>query len=242
MTLPPVHTLYDVIDHTWPSVKKWMDGPFTLRRGGAGGSRVSAATLNGTATKKDIAQAEQTMQEMGQSKLFMLKDGQNDFGVILNKRGYIVKDPVNLYVTPITALTKEPPPHITCFATWPPLAAQTAVWAKGGIGTDRLAIMNRAFGPKTTFLGRAYEQPAGTVYSAVHGRVTMLHALEIDPAFQRLGLGRHLTYAAAIWGQRQGASHLALITTRANLSANALYASLGMAIVGEYHYCIKISE
>ena len=98
--------------------------------------------------------------------------------------------------------------------------------------------MNRALWPK----GRAYEQPAGTAYSAVHGRVAMLHALKIDPAFQRLGLRQHLTYAVAIWGQRQGANHLALIPTRANLSANALYASLGMAIVGKYYYLIKTSE
>ena len=133
MTLPPVHSLYDVIDHTWPSVTTWIDGPFTLRRGGAGDSQGSAATLNGTATKKDIAQAEQTMQDVGQSKLFMLKDGQNDFGETLNKRECVVKDPVNLYVTPITVLTEEHPPHKNCFATWPPLAAQTEVWTKSGI-------------------------------------------------------------------------------------------------------------
>ena len=58
--------------------------------------------------------------------------------------------------------------------------------------------MDRALWPKTTFLGRAYEQPAGTAYSVVHGRVAMLHALKIDPALQRLGLRRHLTYAVAI--------------------------------------------
>ena len=151
MTLPPVRMLYDVIDYTWPFVTTWIDGPFTLRRGGAGGSRVSAATLNGTDTKKDIAQAEQTMQDVGQSKLFMLKDGQNYFGETLNKRGYVVKDPVNLYVTPITALTKERPPHKNCFAIWPPLAAQTAVWAKGGISRTGWRSWTVRFGQKLPF-------------------------------------------------------------------------------------------
>jgi ribosomal protein S18 acetylase RimI-like enzyme len=70
----------------------------------------------------------------------------------------------------------------------------------------------------------------------------MLHALEIDPAFQRQGLGRHLTRAVAIWAQSQGASHLSLLATKANIGANALYASLGMSVVGQYHYRIKTSE
>ena len=102
--------------------------------------------------------------------------------------------------------------------------------------------MDRALGPKSTFLGRANDRPVGTVYAAIYDGIAMLHALEIDPAFQRQGLGRHLSRAVAIWAQSQGASHLSLLTTKANTSANALYASLGMSVVGQYHYRIKTSE
>ncbi|MFT5065886.1 MAG: ribosomal protein S18 acetylase RimI-like enzyme [Yoonia sp.] len=242
MTLPTVHTLYDVIDHTWPAAKIWTDGPFTLRRGGSGGSRVSAATLNGTTTDLDIVLAEQTMQDMSQPSLFMLKDGQDNFDAQLEAAGYIIKDPVNLYAAPIATLTQDRPPHKTCFSAWPPLAAQTEVWATGGIGPERLAIMDRALGPKSSFLGRTNDQPAGTVFAAIHGGIAMLHALEIDPEFRRQGLGRHLTRAVAVWAQSQGTSHLSLMTTEANTGANALYASLGMTVVGHYHYRIKISE
>ena len=67
----------------------------------------------------------------------------------------------------------------------------------------------------------------------------MLHALEILPIFRRHGLGRHLLIAAARWAQAQGALDLLLVVARANLAANALYASLGMGIVGQYHYRIR---
>lgn len=242
MTQPAIHTLYDVIDETWPAAKKWADGPFTLRRGDGGGSRVSAATLDEIATDQGIARAEQAMQKMGQPALFMLKGGQDDFDAQLDGAGYIIKDPVSLYIAPIATLTLDRPPHKTCFAAWPPLAAQTEVWAKGGIGPERIAIMDRALGPKSTFLGRANDRPVGTVYAAIYDGIAMLHALEIDPAFQRQGLGRHLSRAVAIWAQSQGASHLSLLTTKANTGANALYASLGMSVVGQYHYRIKTSE
>ena len=84
MTQPSAHTLYDVIDQTWPAAKKWTDGPFTLRRGDGGGSRVSAATLDGVATNQDVARAAQAMQDMGQPALFMLKDRQDDFDAQLD--------------------------------------------------------------------------------------------------------------------------------------------------------------
>jgi ribosomal protein S18 acetylase RimI-like enzyme len=41
---------------------------------------------------------------------------------------------------------------------------------------------------------------------------------------------------AATWAGRNGATHLALAVTRANAGANALYSSLGMEVVGQYHY------
>jgi GNAT superfamily N-acetyltransferase len=47
--------------------------------------------------------------------------------------------------------------------------------------------------------------------------------------------------AAARWAARQGAAELALLVTRKNVPANALYTSLGMSVVGSYHYRIKES-
>jgi ribosomal protein S18 acetylase RimI-like enzyme len=51
-------------------------------------------------------------------------------------------------------------------------------------------------------------------------------------------MATHLTRAAAHWAARQGASHLTLVTTRANVAANALYTGLGFKLVGHYQYRI----
>jgi len=241
MTQPTMTILYDLIDKTWPAAATMAVGPFTIRQGNGGGSRVSAATLNTSATLNDIAQAEAAMTAMNQPRLFMVKDGQDHFDRQLENCGYTIMDPCNMYAG-ATADLRERPPHKTCFAAWPPLAAQTEIWEAGGIGPARMAVMNRTTGSKTTILGRTDDRPAGTVYAAIHNGCAMLHALEIAPSARRQGLGRCLTQATAIWAASQGASHLALITTQANAGANALYASLGMTVVGHYHYRIKPSE
>ena len=44
--------------------------------------------------------------------------------------------------------------------------------------------------------------------------------------------------ASAFWARGQGARWLTLVATQANTAANTLYASLGMAVVGQYHYRI----
>jgi ribosomal protein S18 acetylase RimI-like enzyme len=64
----------------------------------------------------------------------------------------------------------------------------------------------------------------------------MVHALEIGAQHRKQGLAQHLTRAAAFWAQENGADYLTLVTTQANVGANALYTSLGMTLVGQYHY------
>ncbi|NCV12823.1 MAG: GNAT family N-acetyltransferase, partial [Rhodobacteraceae bacterium] len=44
---------------------------------------------------------------------------------------------------------------------------------------------------------------------------------------------------AAFWAAEQGASRLNVACTKANMAANALYRSIGMKVVGEYHYRMK---
>ena len=61
-----------------------------------------------------------------------------------------------------------------------------------------------------------------------------------DTSYQRDDdVARNMMRAAAIWAQNHGATTLALAVTRSNVSANALYSSLGMTVVGYYHYRIK---
>jgi ribosomal protein S18 acetylase RimI-like enzyme len=44
---------------------------------------------------------------------------------------------------------------------------------------------------------------------------------------------------AAIWAEKNNASHMSVVCTVANDAANGLYRKLGMTEIGRYHYRIK---
>lgn len=236
MTFPTVQKLYAVIDGTWPASAKQALGPWTVRLDDSGSSRVSAATAELAVTDTDIPLAEQAMRDAGQVPLFMIREGEDQLDQDLAARGYVIKDPVNLYAAPVGDIATDRPPAVTSFEVWPPLAVQAEIWQAGGIGKGRLAVMDRARHPKTTLLGRVSDKPAGTIYIGIASDCAMIHALEIAHDYRRHGLARHLTRAAAFWARDNGADYLTLVTTKANDGANALYTSLGMMLVGEYHY------
>jgi GNAT superfamily N-acetyltransferase len=238
MSVPSAKKLYAIIDGTWPASAKQAVGPWTVRLDGSGSSRVSAATAELDVTEGDIAQAADAMREAGQTPLFMIREGDEALDTMLAARGYVIKDPVNMYAASARTIATERPPPVTSFEVWPPLAAQVEIWAGGGIGQGRLDVMERARAPKTTLLGRANDRPAGTVFVGVAGDCAMIHALEIGHAHRRQGLARHLSRAAAFWALDAGATYLTMVTTQANDGANALYTSLGMTLVGQYHYRI----
>lgn len=227
---------YGVVDGTWPPAAKRDLGPITLRQGQGGGSRVSAATANGPVSSDEIAAAEDAMRAMGQDPLFMIRDGDEALDTQLEALGYVVKDPVNIWSCPPALLTDIPIPRVTTFCVWEPLEIQREIWAAGGIGPERMAVMERAKGPKTALLGRYNDKPAGTGFVAIHDGVAMIHALEILPHQRRKGMGAWMVRQAAFWAVEQGAHELALVCTKANAGANGLYASLGMTHVGQYHY------
>jgi GNAT superfamily N-acetyltransferase len=235
MTSDMAH-VFDVIDGTWPAAETWRDGPFLLRRGDGGGQRVSAATAIGPVGDADITKAETAMQAMGQPRLFQIRQDQEAFDTLLAQRGYAIVDPVNIYLASTQALTTRRPPPVTAFCVWEPLAIQIDIWAKGGIGPGRIAVMRRAKGPKTSILGRINDHPGGTAFVAVHDGVAMVHALEVLPHQRQQGMAGWFMRMAAFWGRDHGAAQIAVVCTQANIGANALYASLGMVLVGQYHY------
>ncbi len=225
-----------IVDGTWPAARyEWL-GPFQMRQGQGGGSRVSAASALAAATEADISAAEMAMQAMGQKRIFCLWPGDDGLDAQLAARGYEVLDPVNIYTCPSKQLADIPLPRVTVFNVWEPLSIMREIWAQGGIGPARLAVMDRAAGPKTGLLIRHQDQPAGSGFVAVHDGVAMVHALEIVPDHRRKGLGQWTMRAAAFWALDNGAQTLSVICTKANAGANALYHSLGMEVVGEYHY------
>lgn len=220
-----------VMEATWPPLASHDLGPFRLRDGGGGGKRVSAATAEDAWDFDALSEAEAAMAE----PLFTIRQGDEQLDQALAFRGYRVVDPVLAYAAPVAALAGVPP-ALSCFPHWPPLEAARLVWAEGGIGPARVAVMERVQGPKTVILGRSQDRPAAAAFVALCGQEAMLHALEVRPLARRQRLARHILCAAAAWAQEQGALRLSLVVTEQNLAARALYASAGMALVGRYHY------
>lgn len=228
--------LIAAMEATWPAATTTRHGPWTIRDGQGGGKRVSAATALPGWHPTDLPQAEAAMTALGQPPLFLIRDGDTALDETLAGQGYRVVDPVIGYAAPLAALADVPPAPMTSFPHWPPMAIAESLWAEGGIGPARLAVMQRVQAPKTAILGRANDRAAGAAFVAIHGNIAMLHALEVTPALRRQGSAHNILRAAALWAQQNGADTLTLVVTVANENARRLYASLGMQPVGQYHY------
>ena len=231
-----MNAILSLLDATWPAAALSRAGAFTIREGQGGGSRVSAVTVEGPFGAGDIEAAEAAQDALGQTNLFLVLGAQQALDDALAARGYRVKDPVVIYAAPTTTLADPAPDPMSAFTIWPPLEIMRDLWAEGGIGPARLAVMDRAVGPKTAIMGRVKDRVAGVAFVAVVENRAMLHALHVAPGLRRQGSAVNIMRAAALWAQDRGATQLFLAVTRANEAANALYASLGMQIVENYHY------
>ncbi len=200
---------------------------------------MSAATAEAPVTEAELARAEAAMRDLGQTPLFCARGADDPADALLERHGYGVHDPVALYAIQTGALTDVPLPRVAAFSIWPPLAIMVDIWKGAGIGPARLAVMHRVHGPRAGILARQNDQPAGAAFVACDGPVAMIHAIEVVPAQRRQGVGVNILRKAAYWAEAQGASVLSLAVTRANSAANSLYASIGMQVVGYYHYRVK---
>ncbi|GAA6208978.1 GNAT family N-acetyltransferase [Cognatishimia sp. WU-CL00825] len=239
MTLPSIQTLYQVTEATWPPAAGSSAHGFTIRDGQGGGKRVSAATLEIDLSQADVAGAEQAMRQLKQTPLFQVRAGEEALDAQLAQRGYQIIDPVNIYAAPASDIATELPPRTIAIPAWEPLKIMEEIWEAGGIGPGRIKVMHRATSPKTGFLSRFNDAPAGTAFAAMSDGITMLHALEILPSQRRNGLARWAMRRAAYWTLDNGGHTLSVICTQANDAANGLYLSLGMHLIGQYHYRIK---
>jgi GNAT superfamily N-acetyltransferase len=234
----PLSALFGANEATWPARRSLSVGGFTVREGGGGGRRVSSATCDARWTEDQLDLAEAAMTGLGQPLQFMIRQGDEGLEDSLAQRGYRVADPTVIYAAPITAFAPAPDP-MTAFPHWPPLAITQTLWAEAGIGPARLAVMHRVCGPRAALLGRSGDRPAGVAFVALHDGTAMLHALAVPEAMRRAGIGGNLLRRAAVWAGENGALALGLAVTAANGPARALYASLGLKAVGQYHYRVK---
>ena len=230
MTADP---LAEVMEATWPPAMAWREGPFTFRNGAGGGKRVSAASCDGDWVEADLAALDGL-----DEPLVLIRSQDSALDAALADRGWRIVDPVVVYAAPVAELLADLPP-LAAFPHWPPLAIARSIWDEGGIGPARLAVMDRAAGPKAAILARDGDRPAGVAFVACHGPQAMLHALEVRPPYRRRGIGATLLRAAAAWAAGEGVESLSLAVTERNSAARSLYARLGMHIVGQYHYRVK---
>ena len=226
--------LATVIEATWPPLHRHRLGPWTIRDGAGGGKRVSAASAETLVSEADLPQAEAAMRALGQPPLFLIRLWDSGLDAMLAARDYQKIDPVLAYAAPVDRF--GPPPTMTSFPHWPPMAIARSLWEEAGIGPARLAVMDRAKGPKTAVIARARDRAAGVAFVALDGDIAMLHGLEITPDQRRQGCAAIILRAAAAWARDQGATVLCLVVTEANAAARALYVSAGMEVVGRYHY------
>lgn len=234
--LPGAPALHGVVERTWPAFASRTEGPWTIRDGRGGGKRVSAATARGPVGAQDLPVGEAAMRALGDVPRFMIRNGEDALDALLAQAGYGVMDPSNIHAGAIAALTVQRPPRTASFNIWPPMAIQREIWQEGGITPARVQVMERASGPRTALFGREDNRAAATGFVAIHEGIAMVHALEVRPAFRRRGVARHLMVEAAFWAADHGAHHMAVICTKANIGANALYSSIGLSLVGQYHY------
>ena len=236
---PAPAALHAAAEATWPPAHRARLGPVTLRDGAGGGKRVSAATAAGPVTHTDLDRAEAAMRDAGQVPLFQLRAG--DEGPRRDARGAgLPPDRSRDHMgRAVAALTAERPPRLTTFTIWEPLAIMRDIWAEGGIGPARIAVMERAAAPRTGLFARHADQPAGAGFVACHAGVAMVHALEVRARHRRAGVGRLMLRQAALWaeGARRAASRAAL--RAANEGSNALCAAMGFSARASYHYRLK---
>lgn len=230
--------LRTALEATWPPANRKRAGPWAIRDGQGGGARVSATTAEGVWTPGDIARAEAEMLALRQPLLFMVREGEDDLDAALASQGYFVHDPVQIYAAAPEDI-RPPPEPMTAFPHWPPLAIAHDIWQQANIGPPRFRVMDRAPMPKSAILGRARDRPAGVAFVALHKTMAVLHALEIVADQRRHGAASNIVRSAACWAADLGATSLVLAVTERNLPARSLYASLGMQVVGRYHYRTK---
>ena len=214
---------FGALDATWPAQEMIAQDGWVFRVGAGGGKRVSATTGLG-----DIALAERVARDHDQTALFMIRDGLDDQALdhALAARGYEIIDPVILMAREVAGGAPLPEFEISDRAR--------EIWAKGGIGPPRLAVMERTKGPKAVL-----EEDGGVAFFAQSSDVAMIHALEVHPDMRRRGVGRCLV-TRAIEIAPQG--WLAAAVVDRNHASLKLFESLGFQPVARYHYRIKVEN
>ena len=190
-----------------------------------------------------LAVGEASMRALGQDPLFRLTSDDASLDARLAARGYDIVDPTLVYAARANILADiasgDRCAHPCVESSSVRTKAHEVIWETGGIGPPRWAVMDRVVVPKRFLLARVDGRPAGTAFVAAGDAVSMVHTVEVLPAFRRRGVARVLMQAAARFAVGSGADFLLLVVLASNVPAIALYEALGMRVVGRYHYRLR---
>ena len=230
--------IFDALHATWPPAETAEIGGWRVRQGANGGKRVSVTSGSG-----DLAVAEASMRALGQDPLFRLTSDDTSLDARLAARGYDIVDPTLVYAARANVLTDiasgDRSAHPCVESSSVRTEAHEVIWETGGIGPGRWAVMDRVVVPRDFLLARVAERPSGGAFVAADGAISMVHTVEVLPAFRRQGVARVLMQAAARFAVSNGADWLLLAVLASNAPAIALYEALGMQVAGRYHYRLR---
>ncbi|MEO1328671.1 MAG: GNAT family N-acetyltransferase [Pseudomonadota bacterium] len=239
--LPPEP--FDLLAATWPPEETARLGDWRLCRADGAGQRVCSAwplSRDWRGLADTVPGIEAWYRARGLAPMLQLPDGLGDDAALI-AQGYAVVGETAIVRLDATALAERPlrgtgSPYLIQVRA--PLAALDELWAKGGVGGPRRAVIARAEPIGRIIALRLEHRLAGVVFVARLRKAACVHALHVAPWGRRRGAGHDLMVAAARWAVEAGAESLVFSVERANAPALALYQGLGAVEIGGYRYLL----
>lgn len=247
--------LIDALEATWPPEAVSELHGCRIRSAPGAGSRVnSIRPLRFDLSDDALAEVEAAATEAAGAPLWALpealddaRDPASELASRLTARGYEAFDPCFFMTGAPEAVhaaalerraARVGESEVAALAMRCPLAAVERIWAMGGVGPERLAVMRRAEGPSETFIARRGQRLGGVGFVSVDPAtgIAYVHALEIVEQARGKGVGPMIMAASAKFAAEHGAEQLAVSARRHNLPALALFEGVGLSRVGGYVY------
>lgn len=223
----------------WAPAETSFIGDWFVDRGLGGGRRagsVKAVGSPGLPLEEAVAEAEARQRNWQQRPCFQIGPDNQELDALLDRRGYGKEGVSPVMAGPAETAMRAGSGRRMVLFVGTPLVALEEMWAAGGIGAARQAVMARTAPPKAVIMLREDDRVASAAFVAVHDGIATMSAVLTAPQFRRRGLGRETVAAAARFGMSCGAQTLALSVEADNEPAKALYAGLGLQQVSCYHY------
>jgi len=225
----------------WPAGEtRDVDG-WLWRYSGGGSQRansVSALHYRGSDVERTIDEIERLYRERGAPVRFQVGfplSEPADLDARLAARGYVIHDPVTTLVKPVADVAM--PADATLGET------PSEGWLKvylGNISADRRpfaeAILARVPRPRVFAEVRRRGETIATALGVLHEEAVIAECVGTSDSARRQGAASAVMLSLEAWGGTLGARTIGLQAVSTNRPAQGLYAALGYAAAGTYHY------